>query len=205
MGKLFDRFMTGLSAGWLRFCYATSKVTQEGSPELLYGEEGFAVSFWHGDSYCYFPQLQHRGDIIITTVDKRGNVVEMLGRKFGFDPYRLPDESVPDVSLVSLRRMLADTKGKHICFSMDGPLGPYHVPQRFFLTLTFLAKKRVLPVSIQVKRKIRLKRRWDKYMIPLPFSRMTFTVHPPLEVHKKDFDTLPETIRLIMDGEPRLR
>ncbi|MCL1807519.1 MAG: hypothetical protein FWG31_07440 [Oscillospiraceae bacterium] len=54
-----------------------------------------------------------------------------------------------------------------------------------------------------MKRKIRLKRRWDKYMIPLPFSRMTFTVHPPLEVHKKEFDALPEKIRLIMDGEPR--
>ncbi|MDR0325110.1 MAG: hypothetical protein LBI19_03325 [Oscillospiraceae bacterium] len=203
MGRFSDRFWAGLAAGYMRFVYATSKVTREGHTELLDGGDTFAVGLWHGDSFCYYPQLQNRGDVIVTTINKRGDVVAALGRKFGYNPIRLPDEHNPDVSLLNLRRMLADAGSQHICFSMDGPLGPYHIPSRFFLTAAYLAKKRIMPISVKVKRKIRLTRRWDKYMIPLPFSRITFTFHQPLEVKKDAFAALTEQIITIMDGGPR--
>ena len=203
MGRFSDRFLAGLAAGYLRFVYATSKVIWEGRPELLAGDETFAVGFWHGDSFCYYPQLQKRGDVIVSTVHKRGGIVVALGRSFGYNSVRLPDEHNPDASLLSLRRMLSGAEDHNICFSMDGPLGPYHVPARFFLTAAVLTKKRILLVSVRVKRKLHLQKRWDKYMIPLPFSRFTFTFHDPLTVKKSEFDALTEEIIKIMDGGPR--
>jgi lysophospholipid acyltransferase (LPLAT)-like uncharacterized protein len=201
MGRRLDRFFAALAAGYMRFVYFSGKITREGRVELLDGDEAFAVGFWHGVSYCYFPQLQHRGDIIITTVNRRGDIVELIGRKFGYVPVRLPDESDPDASLTALRRMLDAAKGQNICFPMDGPLGPYHIPKRFFLTVALLSKKRILPVSVEVRRKIVLKKRWDKYIIPLPFARIKFTFHDPLEVKKRGFDEAAERILEVMDGE----
>ena len=201
MGEFSDRFLAGLASGYLRFVHATSKVTLEGRSDLLNGDETFAVGFWHGDSYCYYPRLQGRGDVIVTTINWRGGVVDALGRRFGYNPVRLPDGHNPDASLQSLRRMLADAKNHNICFSMDGPLGPHHVPGRFFLTAAYLSKKRILPISVRVTRKIRSKKRWDKYMMPLPFSRLTFTFHDPLEVKKSGFDALAATIIERMDKE----
>ncbi|MDR0294115.1 MAG: hypothetical protein LBH95_08195 [Oscillospiraceae bacterium] len=203
MGKRFNRFFAGLTAGYLRLIGVTGKVAFEGHAELLDGEETFAVGFWHGDSLCYYPQFRDRGHVIVTTVNGRGDVVEMVGRMFGYTPVRLPDEHDPDASLLGLRRMLAEAVGRHACYSMDGPLGPYHVPSRFFLTAAYLTKKRVLPVSVRMKRRICLKRRWDNYMIPLPFCRLTFTFHDPIAVKKNGFEAAAEAIVRAMDGEPR--
>ncbi len=196
MGK----FAAGLTALYIRLVYATSNVIYKGRRDLLFENETFAVGFWHGSSFCYYPQLRGRGDIIITTRHKRGDLIADVGRKFGYVPFHMPDESDPDTTLLDIRRMLGGAAKNHICYSMDGPLGPYHVPQRFFLTTAWLAKKRVLPVSVEVRRKITLKKRWDKYIIPLPFARITFTFHEPLEVKKNRFDELIGDIQRVMDG-----
>ncbi|MDR1669616.1 MAG: hypothetical protein LBR76_06635 [Oscillospiraceae bacterium] len=188
-----------LTALYIRIVHATSRVTRKGRHDALFGEETFAVGFWHGSSFCYYPELQKRGDFIITTKHKRGNLIAAVGRRFGYVPFHMPDESDPDSTLLDIRRLLSTASGKHICYSMDGPLGPYHVPQRFFLTTAWLAKKRVLPVSVTVKHKITLKKRWDKYIIPLPFARIDFTFHDPIEVKKNRFDELIAEIQRVMD------
>lgn len=200
MGGFKDRMFVRLSVGYLRFVYATSKVIRLGHSQLLDVEEKFIIGFWHGCSFCYYPLLQNRGVTIVTTVNRRGDYVYDIGRMYGYNPVRLPDEHDPDASLQSLRKMLAAAADQHAAYSMDGPLGPYHVPKRFFLTTAYLAKKRILPVSVEVKRKITLTKRWDKYIIPLPFSRITFTFHEPQTAKKNEFDALATKITGMMDG-----
>ena len=196
MGKL----LINLTAFYIRLVKATGKVTYAGRHDLLNAEEKFAVGFWHGDSFCYYPELRGRGDIIITTRHKRGDLIAGVGKKFGYVPFHMPDESDPDATLLDIRRLLAGAADRHICYSMDGPLGPYHVPQRFFLTTVRLAKKRVLPISVEVRRKIRFKKRWDQYIVPLPFARITFRFHEPVEVKKNRFDEAERAIIEAMDG-----
>jgi lysophospholipid acyltransferase (LPLAT)-like uncharacterized protein len=194
MGKILDRLIAGFAVNYLRLIRATGKITLLGRFDLINSGESFALAFWHGDSFCYYPLMPDSGHVVVTTSNKRGAVVEMIGSRFGYTPIRLPDQSDPNISLLRLRHMLSKAEGHHICFSMDGPSGPRHVPSRFFLTSAFLSKKRILPISISVRRKVRSKKRWDKYIIPLPFARLTFTFHQPLEVNKSEFDALSERI-----------
>ena len=204
MGKILDWVITTAAVSYIRIVRATSKIEYKGRFDLVdSGDNGetFALGFWHGNSFCYYPLMPDRGHVIVTTSDKRGAVIEGIGRWFGYTPIRLPDESDPNVSLLRLRRMLSCAEGHHICFSMDGPSGPHHVPARFFLTSALLAKKRILPISVSVRRKVQSKKRWDKYLLPLPFANITFTFHEPLEVKKSDFDSLPDKIRAIMNGD----
>jgi lysophospholipid acyltransferase (LPLAT)-like uncharacterized protein len=197
VGKL----LAALTAFYIRLVHATGRVTRLGCHDLLSSGETFAVGFWHGMSFCYYPELQKRGDIIITTKHKRGNLIAAVGKLFGYVPFHMPDESDPEATLPDLRRMLSGALANHICYSMDGPLGPYHVPQRFFLVTALLAKKRILPVSVEIKGKIVLKKRWDQYTIPLPFAKITFTFHKPMEVKKNRFDVLPDEIRNVMENK----
>ena len=46
----------------------------------------------------------------------------------------------------------------------------------------FYKKLQAMPVTISVKRKIRMTRRWDKFAIPLPFNRIDIRFHEPMEV-----------------------
>jgi lysophospholipid acyltransferase (LPLAT)-like uncharacterized protein len=61
-----------------------------------------------------------------------------------------------------------------VIITPDGPRGPcYKLGQG----LVFLAQKNalpVVPVHVEYSRCIRLKS-WDRFMIPLPFSRVEFT------------------------------
>jgi hypothetical protein len=204
MSSFFYRFMTGFCITYSHLVQATSKVTLEGRTDLLEGGETFALGFWHGDSFSYYPLFINSGSVIVTTSsNERGYVVEGLSRHFGYNPVRLPDTSDPSNpagSLLKLRRMLSDAKDRHICFSMDGPSGPRHIPARFFLTAATLAKKRILPVSVTVKRKLQSQKRWDKYILPLPFARITFTFHEPLEADKTQFESIGEKIVKAMNG-----
>ena len=49
-------------------------------------------------------------------------------------------------------------------------------------------------VSFKVKRKIRLVKRWDKYVIPLPFNKIEIHFHEPLEIKKDELDEIGEKI-----------
>jgi hypothetical protein len=199
MGGFKVRFLARFSAGYMRLIHATCKVERLGNPELLDGEDQYVVGFWHGDCYCYYPLLQNRGVTVATTVNARGSVIDAIADLFGYKIVRLPDDPDLASSLPELRKMLAGMKVAHGAFTMDGPLGPYHVPKRFFLMTAYLAKKPVIPVSLKARRVIRLTRRWDKYVIPLPFiSHLAFTYHPPLEVHRDKMDDAAKKIIDIM-------
>jgi hypothetical protein len=201
MGKILDRLISGFSINYLRFVRATGKIVCEGRSDIINGEETFAIGFWHGDSFCYYPLMPKRGHVIVTTSNKRGAVVEMIGRWFGYTPIRLPDQSDPNISLLNLKRMFDKAENNHLCFSMDGPSGPRHIPSRFFLTAAILTKKRILPISVTVRGKIQSKKRWDKYILPLPFAKFVFTFHDPIEVKKSELDELGGRIIHIMNGE----
>ncbi|MDR1688531.1 MAG: hypothetical protein LBS21_07965 [Clostridiales bacterium] len=198
MGNFSDRVMIGLYAGYLRLVCATCKMTQQGWFNFRESGEKVAFSFWHGSSYLMYPQMQHTGTAIITTINRRGDFVKGIGEKFGYVPFRLPDEEKQASG--DVRKLIKETANSHIAIAMDGPLGPYHIPKRFLFTIAYLSKKRIVPLTVSAKRVIRLTKRWDKFIIPLPFSEIVVTFHEPLTVQKENFDELKEKIVSINGG-----
>jgi lysophospholipid acyltransferase (LPLAT)-like uncharacterized protein len=199
MGKVADRFMIGLYAGYLRFVCATCKMTQQGWFGFRESGEKVVFGFWHGASYCMYPQMQHTGTAIITTINRRGDFVKGIGEKFGYIPFRLPDDE--NQASGDIRRLIKETANSHTAVAMDGPLGPYHIPKRFLFTIAYLSKKRIVPLTISAKRVIRLTKRWDKFIIPLPFSELTVTFHEPLTVQKENFGELAALIQTIANEQ----
>lgn len=55
---------------------------------------------------------------------------------------------------------------------MDGPLGPRHKPKELLPYLAKKANSDIYFVSFTNSPSINLKKRWDNYSIPLPFSRI---------------------------------
>ena len=194
MGKLTDRLLIGVTSNYLRLVHMTSKIVFTGYTDARDAGEKYLFGFWHGDSYSFFPLLDGRGDVIITTVNRRGDYIDGLGKAFGLVSARLPDDPDSAGAFSGIRFLLNAAKDQHIATSMDGPLGPYHIPKRFVLTIAYLAKKRIVPISLTVKRKIVLTRRWDNYVIPLPFSHITFDFHEPVTVHKDKLEEASDRI-----------
>jgi len=197
--KTFNLLFIKLSAWYIEFVYHTSKITREGDFSLLEDthEEKFVIGFWHGDSYCLYPVMKNSNIYIITTKNKRGDYVAALSERFGYIPIRISDESKGENDFQKLRRRVNVEERHSMGVAMDGPIGPYQVPKKWMMLAGVVLKRKVLLVSIHVKRKMRLRIRWDKYVIPFPFNVIEVNVRGPLEVNRKD---LAETENRIKDA-----
>jgi lysophospholipid acyltransferase (LPLAT)-like uncharacterized protein len=137
---------------------------------------------------------------IITTADIRGNYIHFMCKHYGYNPIRLPNE-VKDGNLLFKLRRFANID-YDISVTLDGPLGPYHEPKLMVLSLAFFLGRCLVPISVRIKYKYKLKNRWDKYVILLPFNKIEYYIGEPLMVGKQvftdNFEIVKNKIKNIM-------
>ena len=185
----------------VRLIYKTSKITIYGNFNLLDDGNEYLIVFWHGDSCIYYPLFRDKNICVLTTTTMRGDNISGIIRLFGYVPIQAPDE---DDGKNHILRIRGESRGKHLGVTLDGPAGPHHVPKRFVILLSRVCKKPMMPIAVRVKRKLIINSRWDKYMIPLPFSRIDFYVGDPIDakLHKNadeqvvEFMSNPENYRI---------
>ncbi|MGV8981434.1 lysophospholipid acyltransferase family protein [Clostridium sp.] len=200
MSKISDflgKLTTLISIYYIKFVYRTSKIVSTGQYKLLKSDndEKFIIVFWHGDSYSLYPYLRGQGLYVITTNNGRGDYINLICNHFGYKTIRVPDESEGGNFLFKIRREINGPSCANLTITLDGPLGPYHQPKRFPFITAALTKRRILPLTIKCKRKIQLKGRWDKFVIPLPFNRIELHVYEPLKITKIELDNEAISIR----------
>lgn len=202
--ELYFRTVALFYALYIRFVYWSSTIETKGRKALSEkgGQEKFLFVFWHGESYCLYPLLKDRKAYALVTSDSRGNYIAPLCSYFGYSPIRLPDRRQKGNSFHLLRKAMKSVDGD-LLLSLDGPTGPYHSPKEFPFVLAMYLRYRMIPISMDMQRKIRLGRRWDRFTIPLPFNRIVFTFHDPFTVSKvdleEDFSFLKEKVRSEME------
>lgn len=72
-------------------------------------------------------------------------------------------------------------KGLDLTITPDGPRGPCYDIQPGIMSLAQVTGVPVLPVSFHIRWKIQLKS-WDRFQVPLPFTRCDIKVGEPLKV-----------------------
>ncbi|HXU78968.1 MAG TPA: lysophospholipid acyltransferase family protein [Methylomirabilota bacterium] len=86
-------------------------------------------------------------------------------------------------------------RGYDLAITPDGPRGPCYEVQEGITSLAQLTGLPILPVSYSLSWKIRA-RSWDRFQIPLPFSRCEVFVEPPICVPRDASDSEREVLRL---------
>ncbi|MDY0257879.1 DUF374 domain-containing protein [Gudongella oleilytica] len=172
---------------YINFVYRSSKIIYIGFEKIQLPERVSTVfAFWHGDSYSLYPALVGKKLLVITTQDRRGDFISDTCHKFDYDSYRMPDTSNNGGAYVLglVRAMSEDSSD--LAISLDGPLGPYHIPKVFPFAVAYLLKRSVTPISIDIEKKLILKNRWDNFKIPLPYNNITVTFHNIIIPGKND-------------------
>jgi lysophospholipid acyltransferase (LPLAT)-like uncharacterized protein len=70
--------------------------------------------------------------------------------------------------------------GWSLAVACDGPLGPYRVAKPGALLLARESGLPIVPWAVVVRPAIRLRQRWDRQVVPLPFSRLRVVEGVPL-------------------------
>ncbi len=138
------------------------------------------IGYWHTDSYCIQLILQklsfkaHKIKVIVTA-DKRGDTIEKMINRYGAEAIRLPD----GLSMRPFFKELKEESKAHggiLAVALDGPLGPLHEPKKLLFLLASQADKEMMYIHFRYRNVIRLRKRWDQYVIPLPFCKITAEV-----------------------------
>ena len=206
LSQLKEKLISACLYYYIDFVYKTSKVEKVGKLEYLDSDhpDKFILFIWHGDSYCYYPFLKGKQLNIVTTKNKRGGVISRISKHFGYDVMRLPDLAADGNYIFQLKSQINQKNNANLVLSVDGPTGPEHEIKDFAMIMALFSRRKILPLSVEVKHSFTLKNRWDNFKIPLPFNQITIRVNDFFEVKKEDrkekFSSIKKEIKSVMEN-----
>ncbi|HET6381203.1 MAG TPA: hypothetical protein VFH63_09295 [candidate division Zixibacteria bacterium] len=168
------RLIGRLMALYVRLVAATARTS---GPRVAQMQMIWAV--WHESNLAVaVAALALRDDpaaIVFTTRGFRGIVMNAMLRGIGCGAVTLPPEgSAGRAEAASVSRTMArlTREGWSVLASCDGPFGPPRVAKPGVLIVARESGLPVQPWAIAVRPPLRLKRRWDRQLVPLPFCRI---------------------------------
>ena len=168
---------------YIRFIYYSSRVTREIHPDsapYMRGEKPAIFAFWHarlGLMPCFCPPKRKMQ--VMISIHRDGAWIAAAMHQFGFGTIR--GSSNEGGFFVVREGVKAIRRGDNLAITPDGPRGPAEIAQPGALAIAAIAGVPVIPVGISIARCKRA-RSWDRFMIPLPFSRYALIIEPPIHV-----------------------
>lgn len=124
--------------------------------------------------------LAHRGEGYVTMASKSddGEIIATFLALWGFKAVRGSSSKGGDLAVLEFLEELKGAPGGAL--TPDGPRGPARRCKRGILTLAEQGNTLVLPSSSSSSRP-RFLSSWDRFLVPLPFSRCVVVFAPALE------------------------
>jgi hypothetical protein len=125
------------------------------------------------------PYHRHQKLAALISASKDGTLLAGILQNFGVQPVR---GSSSRRGAQAMRELISwAEKGYHIAVTPDGPRGPCYALQDGVIALAQATGMPIIPYSCHLGWKIRVKS-WDRFQIPLPFSRCAMTFDAPIRV-----------------------
>jgi lysophospholipid acyltransferase (LPLAT)-like uncharacterized protein len=93
-------------------------------------------------------------------------------------------------------------RGYDIAITPDGPRGPAYAVQPGAISLAQVTGLPIIPVSFNMGWKLKLNT-WDKFQIPIPFSRIIYAIGQPLRIPREASEAEREKLRQNLEAQLR--
>ncbi len=142
-------------------------------------------AFWHGRSLMLSPIVCVGGmrAYIMASKHKDGRLVAKLQRMFGLR-HILGSSSIGAVSVLRQGLRVLKDGGYAICMSPDGPGGPSLRIKDGAMYFAQMSGCPIIPVCYTASRAW-IWDRWDKFMLPKPFSKIICNVGDPIYINRR--------------------
>jgi hypothetical protein len=141
-----------------------------------------------------------KGMAAMVSASKDGGFLTGILECFRVEPVRGSSSRRGSQALLELTTWAE--RGYDLAITPDGPRGPCYVVQEGVLSLAQLTGLPILPFSYNLGWKIRIKS-WDRFQIPLPFSRCEMNVDKPICVPREATDEEREVLRQRLEASLR--
>ena len=129
-----------------------------------------AFAFWHGRQFPLVYEWRSKNLAILTSLSRDGTLQSLVMDGLGYHIIRGSTSRGAVRGLVGIIRAVKE--GHDTAFAVDGPRGPHRIAQQGII---YTAKKTGIPVVLMTSAAGRahvFEKAWDKYILPLPFTRV---------------------------------
>jgi lysophospholipid acyltransferase (LPLAT)-like uncharacterized protein len=135
--------------------------------------------------------------VLMASPSRDGELIAQVARGLGFIVLM---GSRLKGGVQTLRQMGEWFRRGHSCGMIaDGSRGPARIAQKGVLYLARETQAPILPVAAAARRKLTFNT-WDRFELPLPFSRLALLVGEPLWVRREDRGAAQERLRLELEA-----
>lgn len=155
-------------------------------------------AFWHGHLLYLMYRYRGSGVHILVSQSRDGEALSRILQRFGLPTIRGSSSRGGRRSLLELVRQVR--AGASAGIAPDGPRGPRHRAQLGIITLARLTEIPIIPVAVGARWKIEFQS-WDRFLLPLPGSRIVVAYGEPVVVPSDADSALLEHKRQELEGK----
>jgi lysophospholipid acyltransferase (LPLAT)-like uncharacterized protein len=158
----------------------------------------YILTLWHGRIFYLFYYLRRHPDyFLLISPSRDGDLLARLAKLMGYSVIRgsTYKKAVPAArSLIKVLR-----KNQRIIIIADGSRGPNCVAQPGSIQLSRITGASIFGMTFGAKNKV-VVNSWDRFILPLPFTRCTLSFSPPILVPRKPSEQVIEEKRLELES-----
>jgi len=175
-----------LAYGFLNLVHRTSSIQWRGLEHLEAVKRSgpFIYAFWHQRQVAF--TFTHRGTPapVLVSRSRDGELIAKTMGLFGIPAVRGSSSRGASASAKELFELLSS--GSCVGITPDGPKGPARKAKEGALYLAQKSGRPILPITNAASRRLTFAKAWDRFQVPLPFSRICVAHGPPVSVGPAD-------------------
>ncbi len=162
------------------------KVILEDANSKPMGSFQCIIALWHNRVFvpCYVYRYVLKGKKVqmsmLTSASKDGALLATVAKDYGMRAVRGSSRRRGVAGFMDMLRELKD--GCSMCITPDGPKGPIYKCHPGVIKLASVSGLPIVPARVSYSSYWRIKKAWDGFVIPKPFSRVVVHLAKPLYV-----------------------
>jgi len=143
----------------------------------------FIITMWHGRIFYLFYHCRKLSDLhLLISPSQDGDILAGLARLMGYSVIRGSSFKKAVPSARSLIKVLR--REGRIAVIADGSRGPCCKVQPGIIQIAGMTEAPLIPLTFTAKRE-RVLNSWDRFVLPLPFTRCTVNVGRPMHLTRQ--------------------
>ena len=174
--------ISALGAGYVLLVKWTSKLDRP-KPPL---DAPVIIALWHGRlALLHYLRHGNRSLVALISGHRDGQLISKAG--WYFDIRTVSGSSNRDSIRAVRELVLLAREGHSLFLTPDGPRGPRMRVNEGIIRIARLTRLPIVPAAISTSRGVLMKT-WDRFLVPLPFSRIVIRWGEPLRIGLGDDD-----------------
>ncbi len=173
---------------WITSTLRFKRVGFDTVMDLKNRNERIIYALWHGRHFFTYHLLHTENIHILVSPSQDGRRVAALLMMSGFSIVHGSSNKSPVKALLSSIKCIHE--GGDFLITVDGPKGPAFESKQGIIYIAKKTNAWIVPVSFAARKRILMKS-WDRFLIPLPFSRAIHIFGAPYRLSP---DSRPESI-----------